>query len=158
MIGKTGNFIVKCDNCKGYRYRLRDDCHRCGHRYELADPPKKRTKETRPRIVLPVPANRDMSFVYLISDGKFSKIGYAQNVARRLQTLQNATPYNLRIVATVETGEPRGLEAFLHGLFAAKHHRNEWFRLITVDEWDRNVAKAQQLLLAQRHPRLVAVA
>jgi hypothetical protein len=99
-----------------------------------------------------------MSFVYLISDGKFSKIGFASNVARRLQTLQNATPYDLRIVATVETADPRGLEAFLHGLFAAKHHRNEWFRRITVEEWDRNVARAQQLLLAQRHPRLVAVA
>jgi hypothetical protein len=156
MNGRKASLIVKCENCKGYRYALHDVCHRCGHQKpKIAAAPQKR--KVRGRLVVPALTNRDASFVYLISDGTFSKIGFAKNLASRLAALQNATPYELQLVASVETCEPRALEAFLHGLFARKHHRNEWFTHISPPEWSSKLAHALALLDEQReYLRLVA--
>jgi hypothetical protein len=101
----------------------------------------------KPRKPRGVPAGRHVGTVYLITDGTFCKIGFAKDLAARLQTLQNATPYELRVVDAIQTDDVRGLEAFLHGLFAAKHHRNEWFTNITLTEWRAKAAHAQQLLV-----------
>jgi hypothetical protein len=95
---------------------------------------------------VPTLTGRDNTFVYLITDGKFCKIGFAKNLKVRLCTLQNATPHDLRIVDAIETDQPRALEAFLHGLFANKHHRNEWFKRITIEEWKLAVDQANSIL------------
>ncbi len=103
------------------------------------------------------PAGQSIGVVYLITDGNYCKIGFAKDLTVRLKTLQLATPYDLWVVDAVGTGDVRGLEAFLHGLFAAKHHRNEWFTFITPDEWSRAVSKAQRLLAESYQERLQLV-
>jgi hypothetical protein len=104
-----------------------------------------------------VAPGKSAGIVYLITDGNYCKIGFAKDLAVRLETLQLATPYKLWVVDAVETNDVRGLEAFLHGLFAAKHHRNEWFTLITLPEWQAKVARAQQLLAESYQLELRAV-
>jgi hypothetical protein len=100
------------------------------------------------------PAGQTPGFVYLITDGTFCKIGFTKDLAERLETLQRATPYDLSVVDAVKTADVRGLEAFLHGLFASKHHRNEWFTSITLAEWQQKVAYAQRLLAESYQERL----
>lgn len=100
------------------------------------------------------PAGQAPGFVYLITDGTFCKIGFAKDLQQRFKTLQLATPYDLRIVDAVKTSDVRGLEAFLHGLFASKHHRGEWYTLITEAEWKGKVTYAQRLLADSYQERL----
>jgi hypothetical protein len=100
------------------------------------------------------PSGQSPGFVYLITDGKYCKIGFAKNVEQRFKTIQLATPYDLRIVDAIKTNDVRGLEAFLHGLFAGKHHRGEWYTHITEAEWKSKVAYAQRLLVDSYQERL----
>lgn len=142
--------MIMCEGCKEWIPKRRRPCHRCGVIPLIPGPQRpvktRQTHTAKPRIMLPTLTDRSLTFVYLITDGKFCKIGFAKDLARRFQALQNATPYELRLVDSVETNDPRALEAFLHGLFAAKHHRNERFRLIGIDEWKVKLGEAQSLL------------
>lgn len=156
--GRKANLIVTCSSCKGYRYALSKACHRCGDLTPIVPEvePERIPKPIKPAV--PMLNDRNASFVYLISDGTFSKIGFAKNLTTRLSSLQNASPYELQVVDAIETTEPRALEAFLHGLFARKHHRNEWFTHISIDEWRSKVVRAQELLAEQEQHRLRLIA
>jgi hypothetical protein len=142
--------MIMCEGCKEWIPKRRRPCHRCGVIPLIPGPKRpvkaRHTHTAKPRIILPALSDRSLTFVYLITDGKYCKIGFAKDLTRRLLTLQNATPYSLRLVDAVETAQPRALEAFLHGLFAAKHHRNEWFKLIGIEEWRTQVEAAKALL------------
>ena len=66
-------------------------------------------------------------YVYFIQCGKTGpiKIGYANDVKARLATLQTASPFDLRLLATIK-GRP-SLERQLHNRFAGDRLRGEWF-------------------------------
>lgn len=147
--------MIMCQGCKEWIPKRRRPCHRCGVIPLIPMPQKPKTKPHKtpkpvpartPRPTLPVLSDRSLTFVYMITDGKFCKIGFAKDLVQRLRALQNATPHDLRLVDAVETDQPRALESFLHGLFAANHHRNEWFKRITIEEWKMKIDEANSLL------------
>lgn len=59
----------------------------------------------------------------------FYKVGISNDPERRLKSLQTASPYELELVATVDTENSNGLESLLHDRFAKYHYRDEWFEL-----------------------------
>lgn len=151
--------LMECSNCGAEIPKCRKPCSGCGvipllpkpapRRSWVAKPervPSPRRWPDRPDIDLPALSDKALTFVYLITDGTFCKIGFAKNLTQRFLALQNATPYALSLVDAIETPEPRMLEKFLHGLFARKHHRLEWFKMITIREWEANVKTAQEMI------------
>ena len=87
-------------------------------------------------------------FIYFITNGKFVKIGSAENVLLRLTDLQISTPDTLKVLFTIpllpET--KRGgtyysilnVEKYLHGIFKPFNYRGEWFDIhdvINVYAW-----------------------
>lgn len=56
------------------------------------------------------------------------KIGVARNdVEQRLSALQTASPFRLRVIGTISSTNPYGLESLLHGMFDSQRLAGEWF-------------------------------
>ena len=72
------------------------------------------------------PFSLDNFAVYFIDNGDFVKIGRSTNTAKRLATLQCASPYDLKIILVVTGGYDKEQE--LHERFAHLRHRGEWFK------------------------------
>lgn len=72
-------------------------------------------------------------YVYLIQFGKEYKIGNANNVERRFRELKTQMPYEGKIIHTISTGDPEGIEAYWHQYFADKRLKGEWFALTERD-------------------------
>lgn len=68
------------------------------------------------------------------------KIGFANNIASRLASLQTASPVTLRLLGTVPGG--RALERFYHDCFSDQRARGEWFR--RCPELDKYIAAADK--------------
>jgi hypothetical protein len=64
-------------------------------------------------------------WIYLISDGRAYKIGYARDPEKRLRLLQTGSSESLQIIAVING--PSSLERELHELFAGDRFRGEWF-------------------------------
>ena len=74
------------------------------------------------------------TFVYVMQSGRFHKVGIATNVAKRLQTIQNTTPHEVRLVTKSlfdKTYIARIVEKTIHGALSDFRVQNEWF---DVDE------------------------
>jgi hypothetical protein len=70
--------------------------------------------------------------VYVITDGRYFKIGYTDGaVEARIDTLQTGNPNRLILVHQMAGG--RALEKELHGAYAAKRLSGEWFDLSNKD-------------------------
>lgn len=72
------------------------------------------------------------SIVYFISDGEFVKIGKADNVEKRLKTLQTGNPKPLKILKTIPCNsakEAYDLEFFFHALLKDHKSNGEWYKL-----------------------------
>lgn len=68
--------------------------------------------------------------VYVISvNNEYYKIGYANNVKKRIQHLQLACPYPIQIVHIIMTDHTIRLETALHKRYRHRHVQGEWFRL-----------------------------
>ena len=138
---------ITCPQCQRPTLRHRIMCPRCSASLPGIDsPPRKRGvapdyRQAPQTPRLPV-ARAGMAFVYLISDGKYCKIGFAVDLDQRFSTLQHASARRLTLRAAVETSRPRDLERILHGLLAKKHVQREWFNSISREEWSDCVAKA----------------
>lgn len=78
--------------------------------------------------------NDDASgYVYLMQFGNEYKIGNASNVERRFRELKTQMPYEGKIIHTISTGDPEGIEAYWHQYFADKRLKGEWFALSPSD-------------------------
>jgi hypothetical protein len=66
--------------------------------------------------------------VYVFRLGEFHKIGRSKDTAKRLQAFATL-PYEMALVHTIHTDDPKGLEKLLHRRFAHCRVRGEWFRL-----------------------------
>lgn len=86
--------------------------------------------------------------VYFIQGdpGSPIKIGFASDCARRLVTLQGATPVRLRILATIACRKE--VEGALHEKFAMFHIGGEWFR--------ETPALLAEIVSAQANPEYLA--
>lgn len=71
--------------------------------------------------------------VYFISDGEYTKIGYAKDVKKRLQQLQTANGRTLRVLYIVPGGKP--LEKKFHKVLDEYRtgSKNEWFDVSNID-------------------------
>lgn len=75
-----------------------------------------------------------MSFVYIISDGEYYKIGFTTGeVQKRVLSLQTGCSSSLSIIKAIETEYPDVLEKELHRRFHHKWIRGEWFDLSKDD-------------------------
>lgn len=68
-------------------------------------------------------------FVYFIAMGNKTKIGKANDVAKRLKSLQTGTPVELHLMASIPASDPLALESKIHDQL--KHYRinGEWFAI-----------------------------
>ncbi len=76
---------------------------------------------------------RERRCVYLIRCAHAYKIGFARDVARRLEALAISCPIPMSLVYAVETNRFRQLERHLHKRFADRRIRGEWFELTSAD-------------------------
>ena len=75
-----------------------------------------------------------------IMDPALYKIGRAKVLKDRIDTLGVQLPWELEVIAHVETDDYKGLEEELHLKFADKRIKGEWFRLTEEDvEWIKNL-------------------
>jgi len=75
----------------------------------------------------------DDGYVYLMQFGKEYKIGTSNNVERRFRELKTQMPYEGKIIHTIVTGDPEGIEAYWHQYFNDKRLKGEWFKLSARD-------------------------
>jgi len=72
-------------------------------------------------------------YVYLLKFGEEYKIGSSNNVERRFRELKTQMPYEGKIIHTIKTGDPNGIELYWHSYFKEKRLKGEWFKLSCKD-------------------------
>lgn len=74
--------------------------------------------------------------LYLIKSGNYIKIGYSENLEKRLQSYNTHNP-NYQLIDTIEGNED--LEKTLHHLCKEFKFKNEWFHLnqFIIDIWNK---------------------
>ena len=72
-------------------------------------------------------------FIYVIKCNEFYKIGKANNVEKRLKSLQTANPYTLDVIIVKKAKNSYTMETFFHNLFSDKRIHGEWFKLEDSD-------------------------
>ncbi len=77
--------------------------------------------------------NDQTGYVYLMQFGTEYKIGTSSNVERRFRELKTQMPYEGKIIHTIQTGDPEGIEAYWHGYFSDNRLKGEWFKLTASD-------------------------
>lgn len=101
-------------------------------------PYKKRKQNVSRRTVLANRPQDNTDFVYLIRMGptKIYKIGKSNDPKGRLDSLQTANPYKLKLVHAFSADNASAAEEDLHAYFHDKRMQGEWFRL-TKEEADK---------------------
>jgi hypothetical protein len=69
---------------------------------------------------------KNLGNVYFIGAGRFVKIGFAHDVAKRLVELQTGNPMPLVLLAVIPNCAP-SVERMYHKAFAGARIRGEWF-------------------------------
>lgn len=73
--------------------------------------------------------------VYLIEhEHGFIKIGVSQNPKQRVRDLQTSCPYDLSVLAVIETDVPFTVESHLHEKYENRKQQGEWFDLSTREK------------------------
>ena len=72
-------------------------------------------------------------FVYLLRSGKYYKIGHTNSVGRRTYELAIQLPEDVKVIHSIQTDDPEGIERYWHHRFASKRARGEWFNLSHED-------------------------
>jgi hypothetical protein len=96
-------------------------------------------------------------YVYLL-DSQIGvwKIGRSSVPVKRISTLEVKLPYDLEVIALIETKDMYGLESHMHNKYAAKRVKGEWFRLsseeveyirslVAIPAWRRTIRDLMEL-------------
>lgn len=69
--------------------------------------------------------------VYFIKHRNLSpiKIGYTDDLTKRIYSFNNASPYGIEVIGTIETENASRLEKEIHNKLSAFRIRGEWFEI-----------------------------
>ncbi len=81
----------------------------------------------------PVEAYSDLGYVYLLKSGRFYKVGRSNAVGRRERELAIQLPEEAKVVHSIKTDDPVGIENYWHGRFGDRRKNGEWFELTAKD-------------------------
>lgn len=79
------------------------------------------------------PRDTKVGVVYLVRSGAHYKIGKTNASGRREYELALQLPEKIRVIHTITTDDPNGVEAYWHKRFESKRQRGEWFDLSRAD-------------------------
>jgi len=85
---------------------------------------------------------RPIGFVYGIQSFDLIKIGVAQDIEKRMNTMRLHNPHGIELVFWRKTYAPRRFEKRLHEILADKAVGREWFR-VTLPELRQAAARAK---------------
>ncbi len=117
--------IVYCKKIGGYEHVI-DICK------PITKLKKRKTNKTNTNLETEN-KNTEEGYVYLIQFGTEYKIGTSNNVERRFRQLKTQMPYDGKIIHTITTGDPLGIEAYWHKYYDSKRLKGEWFKLTNSD-------------------------
>ncbi|MBA5862953.1 MAG: GIY-YIG nuclease family protein [Nitrospira sp. CR1.1] len=102
---------------------------------QLCDPVIARLARSEPNAAedAAVEAEPDLRYVYLLKSGRFFKVGRSNAVGRRERELAIQLPEEAKVVHSIKTDDPVGIENYWHGRFSDRRKNGEWFELTAKD-------------------------
>ena len=78
-------------------------------------------------------ATAELGYVYLLKAGRFYKIGRTNALGRRERELVIQLPEAAKVIHSIKTDDPAGIEEYWHRRFHERRRNGEWFDLTAND-------------------------
>ena len=75
----------------------------------------------------------ELGYVYLMKAGRFYKIGRTNALGRRERELVIQLPEAAKVIHSIKTDDPVGIEEYWHRRFQDRRRNGEWFELTSQD-------------------------
>lgn len=75
----------------------------------------------------------ELGYAYLMKSGRFFKIGRTNALGRRERELVIQLPEAAKVVHSIKTDDPVGIEEYWHRRFQDRRRNGEWFELTSQD-------------------------
>lgn len=67
--------------------------------------------------------------VYFIGCNEYTKIGYTNDIKRRMREIQTCNPYNIKLLYIINNVHNVSIEKHAHLHFKQYHIRGEWYKI-----------------------------